>query len=173
MALTLITVYLTIVLLSYCYCNLNKNSNLKSPKFIIVLSAAVKFVTRQRIMKAIALKKEYSNAKIITCGKFHSNYMKQLLETNNVSDYILQSKSTNTYEDALSTKDIVLNEKSDFILVTSPTHQRRALHTFKRVFYNKIICKPSSLFLSFDSILLPIGWISIFIEVYKDIKYNK
>lgn len=162
-----------IVLLSYCYCNLNNNSNIKSPKFIIVLSAAVELVTKQRIVTAIALKKEYPNAKIIACGKFHSNYMKQLLETNNVNDYILQSKSTNTYEDALFTKDIVLNKKSDFILVTSPTHLRRAFHTFERIFANNILCKSSSLFLSTDSVLSPIGWISIIIEGYKDIKYNR
>lgn len=172
MILTLVIVYLIIVLLSYFYCNLNKDYNIKSPKFIIVLSAAVKFVTKQRVTTAIRLKKDYPNAKIIACGKFQADYMRQLLEANNVTNYVLESKSTNTYEDAIFAKKIINNEKSDLVLVTSPTHQRRAFHVFKRIFRNKISNQSSSLLGSYDSILMPTGWISILIEGFKDIKYN-
>lgn len=48
---------------------------------------------------------------------------------------ILEEKATNTYENALFVKRIVVKKRfSNIILVTSPYHQRRAYETFKKVF---------------------------------------
>ena len=47
---------------------------------------------------------------------------------------ILEEKATNTYENTLYTKDIILSEGfKKLILVTSPYHQRRTYETFKHV----------------------------------------
>lgn len=168
----LILIYLSLVLLSYWYCNLGSKLPIKSSRYVTVLSAAFKSVTKQRINTAIELKRLYPKLIIIASGKFHSKYMKGLLKIANITDVIIQSRSTNTHEDAFFTKRLLKNKRGDLILVTSPTHQRRAFHAFKRIFSNNIVNHSSSLFLSVDSILLPTGWISIIIELYKDIKYN-
>lgn len=48
---------------------------------------------------------------------------------------ILEEKATNTYENTLYAKDIILSEGfKKLILVTSPYHQRRTYETFKHVF---------------------------------------
>lgn len=48
---------------------------------------------------------------------------------------ILEEKAYNTYENALYTKEIVLKQRMDnLILVSSPYHQRRVYETFKSVF---------------------------------------
>lgn len=48
---------------------------------------------------------------------------------------IMEEKATNTFENALYTKEIVISQGMDnIILVTSPYHQRRVYETFKAAF---------------------------------------
>src|SRR3989344_964981 len=50
------------------------------------------------------------------------------------ADIITEEKATNTYENALFTKDIILDNRfKQIILVSSPYHQRRAYESFKKV----------------------------------------
>jgi len=64
--------------------------------------------------------------------------MKELSLALGVSDddIILESKSTNTYEEAVYTEPIVNNHK--FILVTSASHMLRAMGIFKKKGMNPI-----------------------------------
>lgn len=53
---------------------------------------------------------------------------------------ILEERATNTYENAIYTKEIIVNKNfRNVILVSSPYHQRRAYETFKAVLKGKNI----------------------------------
>lgn len=96
-----------------------------------------------RIKHAIELYKQGYASKLILSGAakegFTSNAKAMQLEASKSGipneAIILEEKSYNTYENALYTKEIVLSQRIEsIILVTSPYHQRRAFETFKNIF---------------------------------------
>jgi uncharacterized SAM-binding protein YcdF (DUF218 family) len=168
----IILIYIFIVVICFLY--IKKNTQIKeSPDCIVILSASINSFTQQRLNKAIHLATKSKNLKIIACGKEKSIFMENYLKNKSFHNYIIQNNSTNTYEDALYVQDIInkLNLKS-IALVTSPTHQRRSYNTFKRVININIENFPTNLFFSIDSILLPLGWYGVLINIIKDKKYN-
>ena len=165
-------VYIFIVSLLFAYCGI-----LPKPKepvdYIIVLSASRKYVTIQRLKAGIKLmRKKYPQSTIVVSGKFHAKLMKKHLEKEKVKNYIIQNKSTNTFEDARYTKKLVSKNNRGMVIVTSPTHLRRSYHTFRKLFDTPLYSYSSNVFLSYDSILLPTGLIGALVGMYKDRKYN-
>ena len=146
----------------------------KFTKFIVILSAAYDLITIKRLKVALSLLKKYPKAKLVVCGKEKANLMRSFLKTRGVSGFIVQDKSSNTFEDAKYLKDLLPErEKTNFILVTSASHQRRAYNTFKRVFLGKVWNYPTNDIFSFYSPLFPIGWLANLINLLKDLRYNK
>ena len=166
-------IYLTISLLCYLYNSIFFKRS-RDYKSIVVLSGDYNWDTLKRLQKGIKLKKDNKKASIIICGKEKSGLIKDELKINGHKDYIVQDKSTNTYEDATYLK-VFVSEHNIFpiALVTSQPHMRRSLHTFQRVFPNKKIYPFSTndLF-NLYSPFLPTGWLGAFVNIYKDFKYN-
>lgn len=168
----LFLVYLTIFFFSYLYVKKDKFLDKKICS-IFVLSASNNMVTRQRLNQAISFNKKLDNAVIIACGKDKVAFMRGYLQRKGVVNFRLQDKSTNTLEDAIFGREMIKKNNKPIAVITSPTHQRRAYNSFKKVFREtKIYNYPANPFFSFDSILLPTGWIGLVINFYKDRKYN-
>lgn len=138
--------------------------------YIILLSGSTENITKERVHKAVVLSRSYPNATIIASGKEKSLLMEHLLREKGIQKYVLQVISTNTYEDALYCRKFI--HSGTISLVTHPSHGRRSAHTFEKVYNNSIQVTPTSLFTGIDSCLLPTGWVSAFINLIKDIRYN-
>jgi len=141
---------------------------------IVVLSGDFDWDTAVRVRKGLKLRKKHRGAKFIICGKFKRNLMLEIAKKQRVGEIIIQDKSTNTYEDALFLKELV-KQKNTFpmLIVTSQPHLRRSLHTFVKVFPNKIIYGFSTNdFLNIYSPFIPSGWLAVILNIFKDIKYN-
>lgn len=163
--------YLLVTILNLKY--IKRDRLPKRVILIVVLSATRDDVTLSRLRTATQLKASYSAAKIAICGKEKVILMKKFLKSQDVSNILVQDKSTNTYEDALYLKNLLpQKEKSSFVLITSSAHQRRAYNTFKRVFKGTIWNYPTHDIFSFYSPLLPIGWIVNIVNAIKDKQYN-
>lgn len=168
----IIIVYLCIVLLSFFY--IKKDSITSSHvKYIIILSASNKLLTRQRLNRAQQLYEILGKPKIVLSGKYMSKYMLKFMKERKFSGVITQDKSTNTLEDAIFCREIITLGKRDCLaLITHSSHQRRAYRTFSKVFKTKILSFPVNPIFAIDSIVLPTGWISTVVNVFKDWKYN-
>ncbi len=96
-----------------------------------------------RMKHAIDLYKQGLAPKLILSGAakegFTSNALAMHLEASAAGipdeSVIMEEKATNTFENALYTKEIVKSQGMDnIILVSSPYHQRRVYETFKGIF---------------------------------------
>jgi uncharacterized SAM-binding protein YcdF (DUF218 family) len=137
------------------------------------LSDNFKWSTIHRLETAIRISQKYPFAKIIICGREHSNFINSYLKKEDKYRFLSQNMSTNTYEDAFYlSKKIKGIFKQNIILVTSSPHQRRAFHTFIRFFSGEIYNFPSNDYANLYSPILPSGWLAQIINIYKDYKYN-
>lgn len=116
----------------------NKNKLTKGDAIIVVSGGG-----RNRIDYALYLYQQgYASWLILSGASAHGSVsdamlMKYaaILSGIPVNKIILEEKATNTYENALFIKKIVIKKHfSNLILVTSPYHQRRVYETFKKVF---------------------------------------
>lgn len=172
MFLWTVFLYAIIVFLSFLYVKRDWRLNRKI-KYIFVLSASNNLLTQQRLDRVIWLSKKLKGAKIVTCGKEKALFMKRYLRERKVTNFVVQDKSTNTYEDALYGIKFLVNGNEPIAIVTSCTHQRRAFNAFRRIFKkSEIYNYPVNPIFSLDSVLLPTGWLGIIANIYKDIKYN-
>lgn len=96
-----------------------------------------------RIKHVIDLYKQGFSPKLILSGAardgFTSNALAMQIEASKSGvpqeAVILEEKATNTYENAMYTKEIVLSQgMKNIVLVSSPYHQRRVYETFRGVF---------------------------------------
>ncbi len=117
---------------------LSPSDNLTQADAIVVVSG-----DNDRIKHAIDLYKQGYAPKVILSGAasdgFTSNALVMHIEASAAGipneSVIMEEKATNTFENALYTKEIVTSQgMDDIILVTSPYHQRRVYETFKSVF---------------------------------------
>ena len=168
----LIVIYLVLstVAVLYYWQEFNKiNSKIRS---IVILSGNFDWDTISRAKKGIDLKRNFKNAKFAVCGKYRGFLAEKIIQSHRYKSIILQDKSTNTYEDAFFLKK-VSNDKDLFPMAVVPSqpHLRRALHTFAKVFPNRIIYGfATNDFLNIYSPFLPSGWLAIAINVIKDWK---
>ena len=167
-----IAVYIVLSILGILYIKKDEELPL-CVDFIVVLSASLDKVTRNRLDKAIELMDKYPNAILVLSGKREAAYMEKYIQQKGVSNYLVQKKSTNTFEDAVYLNKIIKNINSKFILVTSSAHQRRAAHTFSKVFRRKFWNQPTNDILTYYSPLTPVGWLATLFNLFKDIKYNR
>ncbi len=118
-----------------------------SPADVLIKADVIIVVSgdNDRMKHAIDLYKQAYAPKLILSGAakegFTSNAKAMQLEASRSGipneAIILEEKSYNTYENALYTKEIVLSQEiENIILVTSPYHQRRVYETFNSVFKN-------------------------------------
>ena len=170
MLFILLSIYLCLTILSLLYTK--KDSLPKNVDVIVILSASSDAITKQRIELGINVASKYSNSKILFCGKGKTDlFTKDIKNFSNT--YFINKDSTNTYEDAFLSKKY-LGSIQSIILVTSSSHQRRAMHTFSRVYKNlKIYNYPTNDFLTPYSPFLPSGWAAVLINLLKDYEYNK
>jgi uncharacterized SAM-binding protein YcdF (DUF218 family) len=171
-----ILIYILLSALSYGYGYWFKGKKQKIPDCVIVLSGSTKSLTKRRILYSMQVKTKYGVPLLIACGKEMSGFMQDLVHSHNVNEFIIQSISTNTYEDAEFSLKYVKDQNINTIgLVSSAAHLRRALHTFQRVYLSDkdIIPYPTSDIFSLYSPLWPIGWLAVLVNIYKDYKYNK
>ncbi|HCE30982.1 hypothetical protein A2778_05480 [Candidatus Daviesbacteria bacterium RIFCSPHIGHO2_01_FULL_40_24] len=114
------------------------SDNLSRADAIVVVSG-----DSDRMRQAIDLYKQGYAPKLILSGAARdgitSNALAMHIEASQSGipneAVILEEKANNTYENALYTKEIVLSQgMQNIILVTSPYHQRRVYETFKNVF---------------------------------------
>lgn len=170
----LLILYLLISILFLLYSQsliLDKHLKIRS---IVVLSGDFDWDTATRVKKGLGLRKKYRDAKFIICGKPKRNLLLKIAKKHRVSEIIIQDKSTNTFEDAFFLKKLA-QQKNIFpmLVVTSQPHLRRSLHTFAKVFPNKLIYgSPTNDFLNIYSPFLPSGWLAVILNVFKDLKYN-
>lgn len=167
---TIVFSYFALVLLTALYV---KKDHLPDAKniLVVVLSGKNKKITKDRLEKGIQIQ-QITKGKIAVCGKEMSEFMVTFLRQHGVKNLIVQSKSLNTDEDATFLRRMIGSDYK-LVLISSPTHQRRAWHHFKKVFPENIYNSPSSQLQSFDSVLKPIGWIGMILNIVKDYKYNK
>ena len=169
MDIIILFVYFIFSYVSFKYTK--KDSLPKHIDFIVLLSASTNSITNHRISHARKLAARYENAEIVACGKYKKELFRSRL-TDLEDRLILQSSSTNTYEDALEAKNIVKGSKK-IILVSSHSHEIRALNTFLKFFKREnILCSPSNDIFTWYSFLLPTGWVASFVNYIKDRKYN-
>jgi len=118
---------------------LEKKNKLTKADAIIVVSGG----GRNRIDYALSLYQQgYASWLIFSGASTNSSisdamHMKRAAVRSEiaVNKIILEEKATNTYENDLFIKKIVIRKHfSNLILVTSPYHQRRVYETFKKVF---------------------------------------
>lgn len=173
MLINLLLVY--ILISGFCIFSSIKRDKLPQKiKWIIVLSDDFNWSTIHRLDTGIKLFKKFPKAKIVVCGKDKSALMKSYLLKNNIRRYIVEDKSTNTYEDVFFLKKMIRGiENEDILLVTSAYHQRRALHTFRKIMKAEIYNYPTNDFLNPFSPMIPTGWVAYIINIIKDFKYNK
>lgn len=160
------------ICLSYISFKYTKRDQLpKHVDYIVILSASTDLITSDRIEHARRLAKEFYDVKLIACGKYKSKFFEAKL-SDLKNKLILQNYSTNTYEDALEVKKLVKEEET-IILVTSHSHQIRALNTFLKFFKrDKIYCSPTNDLMRWYSPLFPTGWVASLLNYIKDRKYN-
>ncbi len=120
---------------------LAKRNRLTPADAIVVVSGA-----QNRIPYAIDLYRRDYAKRIILSGATDAGPISDALEMKRVAikvgvparNIILDEKATNTYENALFVRRIVVKKHfKNIILVTSPYHQRRVYETFKKVFGNR------------------------------------
>lgn len=113
-------------------------TNLQHADVIIILGG-----DSERIPYGVKLyKSNYSDKILVTGGQTWTELAKIEALDSGVApkDVILQDKSTTTYEDALFSRNIMLqNNFTSAIVVSSPYHMRRASWLFGRVFKNENI----------------------------------
>ncbi|WP_233186217.1 YdcF family protein [Thermotoga sp. KOL6] len=104
------------------------------------LGDSLKDSTLRRLMAGFQIHKETGFPVLLSGGGFsqikpEAVVMKEYLLSLGVSekDILVESRSKNTYENAIFTKEI-LGGDTPIILVTDSIHMRRALFTFKRFF---------------------------------------
>lgn len=171
--LVIIVLYLLFVIINLQYIKRDKDLP-KAVGFIVILSASYNSVTLKRLKTGLNLLKRYPKAIAVACGRTKSGIIKDFFRDRGISKAIVQDKSLNTYEDAVYLRARLPDGKNtEFILISSSGHQRRAYNTFKRVFEGEIWNHPSNDLFSFYSPLLPTGWFVNLVNVYKDIKYNR
>ena len=116
-----------------------------SPSDTLTKADAIVVVSgdNDRMKHAIDLYKQGLASKLILSGAaregFTSNALAMHLEASAAGipneAVIMEEKATNTYENAVFTKEIILSQgMKDVILVSSPYHQRRVYETFRGVF---------------------------------------
>lgn len=119
--------------------------NYLSPSDTLTKADAIVVVSGDddRIKQGIDLYKKGYAPRIILSGAaregFISNALVMHIEASRAGvpneAVIIEEKAYNTYENALYTKEIVLSEgMNNLILVSSPYHQRRVYETFRSVF---------------------------------------
>ncbi len=120
---------------------LAKRNRLTAADVIVVVSGA-----QNRIPYAIDLYRRGYAKRIILSGATDAGPVSDAEEMKRVAmkvgvparHIILDEKATNTYENALFVRRIVVKKHfTNIILVTSPYHQRRVYETFKEVFGNR------------------------------------
>lgn len=112
-------------------------TNIQHTDVIIVLGG-----DSERLPYGVKLYKSNYSDKIIVTGVGESRLLKEEAIKLGVAskDIIMEDKSTTTYENALFSKDIMLqNNFTSAIVVSSPYHMRRAAWLFGRVFKNENI----------------------------------
>jgi len=104
----------------------------------------------ERVTAFVDLAKRYPEAKLVYSGgagiiveeeKSEAELAKPLLLTLGVPEarLILETKSRDTYENALLTRDLVKPQPGEiWILVTSANHMPRAMGTFRRIGWNVV-----------------------------------
>lgn len=140
-------------------------------KVIVVLSGDFMWDTVVRLKKGAKLSKIFPKTRIVVCGKYRGLFMKNYLQQQIQKKILLQNKSTTTFEDAKFLREI-LPQNSNLILVTSSPHQRRAYHTFQKIFNGNIYNAPTNDLFNYYSPLYFGGWIAVLINLFKDLKYN-
>jgi len=164
-------IYIFFSLTSYLYVKHQEHYPNKI-KYIAVLSASLWNVTQQRLFVALKLLKKYPQAQIIISGKEMIPNMKLFLQKSHVDKINITCESTNTFQDAVEIKKIIGN-CNNVAIITHASHLPRVRHTFTKLFSVQPFYYSVSPFFSIDSILLPTGWVFSFINLAKDIIYNK
>lgn len=119
---------------------LSPSDNLSKADAIVVVSGS-----GERVDHAVELYKKGLAPKLIFSGaakEGSSNALAMQIEAVKVGVpkeiIFLEEKATNTYENALLSKEIILQENfKSIILVTSPYHQRRTYESFQIVLKDK------------------------------------
>ena len=108
-------------------------TNLQHADVIIVLGG-----DSERLPYGVKLYKSNYSDKIIATGD-DAEYLRQYALKLGIApkDFILEDKATTTYENALFSRDIMLQDNfTSAIVVSSPYHMRRAAWLFDRAFKN-------------------------------------
>lgn len=165
--------YLLLILTNVFYIKKTR-SRVNKLDLIVVLSGDFNWDTVRRLEKALALLKVFPSATPVVCGGERSALMQKILRRKGVTKFIVQDRSTNTREDAEYLLPLLSQTYNSALgLVTSSPHQRRAHHTFRRIFPDAVIYNfPTEDFLTLYSPLLPTGWLANLLNIYKDWRYN-
>lgn len=107
-------------------------TDLQHTDVIIILSG-----DKERLPYGVKLYKSNYSDKIILSGSDPSSKEKSIKLGANSKDIILENKSTTTYENALFSRNIMIqNNFTSAIVVSSPYHMRRVSWLFGREFKN-------------------------------------
>jgi len=120
----------------------------KKPIYVVVLGAGVddnhKFPTLESLTRAnhgIELSKKYSVPVIFT-GGVEARLLKNFFELNDVA-FIVEDQSINTFNSVENLKEIIYfgngPEDGPLLIVTSPTHYKRSILTFKKQNFDIVI----------------------------------
>jgi uncharacterized SAM-binding protein YcdF (DUF218 family) len=168
-----LVIYLLLILANIFYIKKTR-SQVSKLDIIVVLSGDFNWDTVKRLERVVVLLNKFPTAMVAICGKGRSALMQEHLRRNGVAKFITQDRSTNTCEDAVYLLPLLPPaEKITLGLVTSSPHQRRAYHTFKRIFPKTTIYNfPTSDFINLYSPLFPLGWVANLLNIFKDWRYN-
>ena len=134
---------------NFLYDNSFKISNHdKKPIYVVVLGAGVddnhKFPTLESLTRAnhgIELSKKYSVPVIFT-GGVEARLLKNFFKLNDVA-FIVEDQSINTFNSVENLKEIIYfgngPEDGPLLIVTSPTHYKRSILTFKKQNFDIVI----------------------------------
>tara|TARA_B110000444_G_C18660351_1_gene510445 strand:- start:86 stop:748 length:663 start_codon:yes stop_codon:yes gene_type:complete len=120
----------------------------KKPIYVVVLGAGVddnhKFPTLESLTRAnhgIELSKKYSVPVIFT-GGVEARLLKNFFKLNDVA-FIVEDQSINTFNSVENLKEIIYfgngPEDGPLLIVTSPTHYKRSILTFKKQNFDIVI----------------------------------
>ncbi len=170
----IITGYFLFSLINYLYSKNGKGIMHGSEvKVIAILSGDFIWDTVARLNRGLELRKKFPEAIIVICGRKRAIFMRSYLARHGLRKVVVQDQSTNTYEDAKFLFDLLSPDlRTNLALVTSSPHQRRANHTFKKVFTGNIYNFPTDDFFNWYSPVFLGGWLANLINIYRDWKYN-
>ena len=113
----------------------------KKPSYILVLGAGAdstgKYPTVESLKRAelaIKLSKKYS-VPLIFSGGLDADITPNFFDLSGIN-YIKEVESENTYSSAINLKEIIESSEGIILLVTSPTHYKRAILTLKNHNFN-------------------------------------